>query len=54
MTCEVFPAAIKVLAFTVRVAVSPEFTESGETEQPGIGAGPLTEHDNEIAPWNPP
>ena len=48
------PLAIRLAAFTVSVAVSPEFTDRGETEQLGSGVGPLTEHDNEIAPWNPP
>jgi hypothetical protein len=50
----VLPLAVKAVALTVRVAVSPGFTDRGETEQLGIGAAPLTEHDNEMAPANPP
>jgi hypothetical protein len=42
------------LASTVRIAVSPGFTETGETEQLGWGLGPLTEHASEMVPANPP
>lgn len=48
--CGAHSPAVKVVAFTVSVAVSPGFTETGESEQLGIGAGPLTEQDSEMVP----